>query len=253
MEPISIAILVLIGLVGGFTAGLLGIGGGVIMVPLLAFVGGLTFHAATAVSLVQVFMAAVSGVARHYRQGTVNVRIALLMGAGSVTSSAISSALAPSIPAFWLQTAFLLLVLASAVTLLMPKKEPPAGQPVKVATPTAVGLGVMAGCIAGTLGAGGGFALVPIMIYVLGMPTKLSIGTSLAVVLLGGLSGVVVKFGTGQIEVATALAVVAGGMVGAQLGALICHRTNPRVLRWSLSALLFVIAARTLAGLLGFV
>lgn len=244
-------VLFLLGLLGGFTAGLLGIGGGVILVPLLAYVGGLSFHMATAVSLVQVFFAAVSGVSRHFRLGNVSLRTAIIMGLGSSFAATIASATAPSIPAHWLQIGFLILVTVSGALLMVPKKESTATG-VPSASPFAlVGLGLVAGTMAGLLGAGGGFIMVPMMIYALGFRTKLAIGTSLATVLIGSFSGVAVKFATGQIEVLLAGVVVAGGLIGAQFGAWACNRASPVLLRRILSGILFLVGLRTLLELLG--
>lgn len=236
---------------GGFIAGLLGIGGGVILVPLLAYVGGLSFHMATAVSLVQVFFAATSGVARHFRLGNVSLRTAIIMGLGSAFAATIASALAPSIPALWLQIGFLLLVTASGALLMVPKKESDGDGVPQTRVIALVGLGLVAGTMAGLLGAGGGFIMVPMMIYVLGFRTKLAIGTSLATVLIGSFSGVAVKFATGQIDVLMAAVVVAGGLIGAQFGAWACSRMKPVVLRRLLSVILFVVGLRTLLEILG--
>ncbi|MHB9091293.1 MAG: TSUP family transporter, partial [Chloroflexota bacterium] len=79
----NLIVLLVIGFIGGVASGLLGIGGGIIMVPLLAYVGGLPFHSATTISIAQVFVGAVSGVQSHYRLGTISPKIGLVLGVGS--------------------------------------------------------------------------------------------------------------------------------------------------------------------------
>lgn len=241
----------LMGLGGGFVAGLLGIGGGIIMVPLLAYVGGLSFHGATAISLVQIMAGAASGVYRHFHLGSVAPRVALVTGLASAATASLTSVLSPSIPAVYLQVVFFLLLTTSAVTLLVPTIEPPPGEVAKPSLPAAIGLGLAAGAVTGTLGAGGGFFMVPVMIYGFRLGTRVAIGTSLAVVLLGSIAGAVTKLVTNQIDPAVALPVVLGGVLGAQVGAAYCHRLAPRTLRGLLFGLLGVIALRTLAGILG--
>ncbi|MHB1417299.1 MAG: TSUP family transporter, partial [Chloroflexota bacterium] len=110
----------LIGIMGGFASGLLGIGGGIVMVPLLAYVGGLSFHMATAISVLQVFVAGASGVLRHYRLHSVDLPAALMIGGASAVTAATSSILSPQVPALWLQTGFTLLLLTSMVMLMVP-------------------------------------------------------------------------------------------------------------------------------------
>jgi uncharacterized membrane protein YfcA len=242
-----------IGAAGGFAAGLLGIGGGIIMVPLLAYVAGLPFHMATSISIVQVFVAALSGVYRHYRLGSVSPRVGLLMGLASAATAAVASAMAPAVPALYLQGAFFILLAASAVLLMLPKREPAPGAAPKPGNLPVVALGLGAGAVTGTLGAGGGFFMVPVMIYGLNLGTRMAIGTSLSAILLGSLSGTLTKIATGQIDMAVAVFVVAGGFLGAQLGAIYSHRLSTKTLRILLFFLLAIIALRTLAGIIGLV
>ncbi|MHB1005120.1 MAG: sulfite exporter TauE/SafE family protein [Chloroflexota bacterium] len=246
----NLIVLLVIGFIGGVASGLLGIGGGIIMVPLLAYVGGLPFHSATTISIAQVFVGAVSGVQRHYRLGTISPKIGLVLGVGSAFTAAIASIFSPLIPALYLQIAFIVLLLLSGGLLLVPKKEPAPGTQPHAAVIPVLGLGMLAGAVTGTLGAGGGFFMVPLMIYGLGLGTKTAIGTSLAAIVLGSLSGVISKFATGQIDLGLAAVVVTGGAAGAQVGAYFCNRLSPKVLRRMLLGLLVIIAVRTLGNVL---
>jgi uncharacterized membrane protein YfcA len=241
--------LFLIGTAGGFAAGLLGIGGGIVLVPLLAYVGGLSFHAATTVSVVHVLVSSVSGVQRHHRLGSINIRVALLLGVSSAATAALAAALAPTIPSLWLQIAFFVLLVASAIVLALPKRRSLANHGVEPESLPTVAIGMAAGAVTGLLGAGGGFFMVPLLIYVLRLRTKVAIGTSLAAIVLGSLSGALSKLVTGQIDYGLTAAVIVGGALGAQLGALTSARLPAVVLRRLLFALLIVIAVRTIVGI----
>ncbi len=243
--------LVIIGFIGGFTSGLLGIGGGIVMVPLLAYVAGLSFHMATTISLAQILVGALSGGYRHYRLGNVNLRIGLILGVCSALAAIVASYFSPRVPADSLQVAYLILLVISGGMLLIPKREPAEGmEPVPPVLPVAI-LGATAGLVTGFLGAGGGFFMVPVMIYGLGLRTKTSIGTSLVAIIFGSLAGGFTKLVTGQFDLGIAFLVVLGGAVGAQAGAMAANRLSARLLRLMLLAVLVVIAARVLFGLLG--
>ena len=241
--------LFLIGTAGGFAAGLLGIGGGIVLVPLLAYLGGLPFHTATTVSVVHVLVSSVSGVHRHHRLGSIYGRVALQLGISSAATAALAAALAPAIPSHWLQVAFFALLVVSAVVLALPKRRSPADLVVEPSAAPTVAIGMAAGSVTGLLGAGGGFFMLPLMIYVLRMRTKVAIGTSLAAIVLGSLSGALSKLVTGQIDYWLTATVILGGALGAQLGALTSARLPAVALRRLLFALLVVIAARTIAGI----
>ncbi len=246
----SLLVLFVIGLVGGFAAGLLGLGGGIVIVPLLAYVGGLSFHTATSISIVQVFASAVSGVQRHYRLGTVNLRVAAVLGGASALTAAAAAAWSPLLPSLWLQVAFFMLLVGSAAILALPRAGPAGQGEGHPRLLPALALGVTAGLTTGLLGAGGGFIMVPLLIRGLGLRTKTAIGTSLAAILVGSLVGVLAKVATAQIDYGLTAVVVLGGTLGAQAGAITSHRLASVTLRRLLFALLLIIALRTLAGIL---
>jgi uncharacterized membrane protein YfcA len=117
----------------------------------------------------------------------------------------------------------------------------------------AVGLGAMAGTLAGLLGAGGGFLIVPLMIGTMRMPTRLAIGTSPAVILISSSAGLMGKVVSGQMRVDLALALVASAGPCAYLGTLIGRRLPARTLRILLGVVLVAIAVRGVLKLLGYI
>ena len=106
------------------------------------------------------------------------------------------------------------------------------------------------GAIGGLLGAGGGFLVVPLLLGVMRLPTRLAIGTAPVVVLLGGAAGFVGKLLGGQVEPRLAAALVLGASPCAYLGTRLGQRLPPRVLRLMLGVLLALIAVRSVYVLL---
>jgi uncharacterized membrane protein YfcA len=107
------------------------------------------------------------------------------------------------------------------------------------------------GLAAGLVGAGGGFLLVPLFLVIVDIPIRVAIGSSLAITALGAVAGFVGKLVTGQIPLAPTLAVVAGAVPGAQLGAAASRRLPPFGLRVALFVFVSLTAVRVWADLLG--
>lgn len=251
MNPTLVAVLAGLGVIGGFFAGLLGFGGGVVMFPLLYYVpplfGLAPLEAKTVAAVVvsQVFFSALIGGLAHSRRGRVHARIALPAG----ISSSIG-AFAAGVASKWTSEGFLLL-LFGIVTLLvgmimfLPAPRHRDETPYRIA-PAMVPLAsysFVAGTVVGFLGAGN-FAFVPLLIYVLKVPTRIAIGSSLFIALMNSTAGFVGKLATGQIPLLLSGVVVAGAAAGALLGEKI-HRLVPApTLRAIYALLVALIAAR---------
>jgi uncharacterized protein len=100
------------------------------------------------------------------------------------------------------------------------------------------------GVVAGLVGAGGAFLLVPLLIRVVGVPIRVTIGSSLAITAMSAVTGFAGKLVTGQIPWSPALFVALGALPGAQLGALVSHRLSGRRLRQALTVVVLLTALR---------
>jgi len=120
-QVVELLQLVVIGLAAGFMAGLLGIGGGVVMVPAMVLLLGFDQHVAQGTSLLVVIPAALTGSLTHYRNGRLVLRDAATLAAGGVIGAVIGSALALSIEETMLQRLFAGFLLVTAVRILLPK------------------------------------------------------------------------------------------------------------------------------------
>ncbi len=249
MDWVSIAALGSIGLASGFLAGFLGIGGGVIIVPALVFAAGLPVKLASGISIVEVFFATLSGLVVHRRNRTVDLRLGCLLGSGGVVGASIGSVGSAFLSG---RTLLILFLVPLSAALLLLSFAPTDGKEVQSRTSFWIagcsGMGI--GIVSGLLGIGGGFLLVPLMISVLRVPTKVAVGTSLLVILMTSFAGAAGKVATGQFDLQIGLFVVVGAIVGAHMGGKVSSRLSARAIRISLSALLIAIMARTGLALL---
>ena len=122
-DLLTLVALLLIGLAGGFAAGLLGIGGGILLVPAMVLVLGFDQHVAQGTSLVVIIPAAIAGTWTHRRGGRLDLRDAGGLAAGGVIGAALGSILALSADDLLLRRLFALVLIASAVKMLWPKRD----------------------------------------------------------------------------------------------------------------------------------
>ena len=238
---------------GAVVSGLLGVGGAIVMIPLLLYgppllgVGELDMRAVSAITMVQVFVASVSGMLSHRRHRGVNARLALVggvaMSAGSLGGALISKFVAEQT----LLVVFAVMVTVAAafmfvptpqVDVLTPGQERPFSRTLTALVALMVGIG------AGLVGAGGAFLLVPLLLVVVGMPIRVTIGSSLAITAMAALAGVVGKFVTGQVPLLLALMVALGALPGARMGAALSRRMSGTALKAALFVIILITGVR---------
>jgi uncharacterized protein len=261
MSPALVVSLASIGAFGGFFAGLLGFGGGVVMFPLLYYVPpllGLTkFDAKTvaAVVVAQVFFSTLIGGLAHLRSGRVHSRITLVAG---ITSAA--GSFGGGVASKWASERFLLLLFGIAALLVLimmflpgpnQELEKVSLEKVTVAPALLSVCSFMIGILVGFLGAGN-FVFVPLLIYVLKVPTRIAIGSSLFVAMMNTSSGFLGKLATGQIPWLIAMVVVIGAGIGALAGERIHSRVPAPILRYVYGGMVGLIAVRIWLSILDF-
>jgi uncharacterized protein len=245
--------LFLLGASGAFVAGLLGVGGAIVMIPLLLYVppllgeGALDMKSVAGITMVQVFVAASSGMLGHRRGRAVHGRLVWIGGVSMACGS-----LAGALASRHLSHRFLLLVFAlmatTATGLVLVRMEslelPIFADKVSFSPARAAAVSLAVGLGAGLVGAGGAFLLVPLLVVVVGVPLRVTIGSSLGITALAAAAGLAGKVMTGQVPWALALAVAAGAVPGAQVGAYVSRRLPTRLLK----AALFLVVAATTVG-----
>lgn len=135
-QVLELVQLVVIGLAAGFLAGLLGIGGGVFLVPAMVLIMGFDQHIAQGTSLLVMIPAALTGSYTHYRKGRLVLRDAFTLGAGGIIGAFLGAVLALSLDDELLRRLFAVFLLVVAVRILLPKDvfrrdrpQPPAAEP----------------------------------------------------------------------------------------------------------------------------
>ncbi|MBI4339190.1 MAG: sulfite exporter TauE/SafE family protein [Chloroflexi bacterium] len=239
----------LLALGGGVVAGLLGISGAVLMVPLLLYapallgLEALTVKTVAALAIVQGLFAASAGIVTHGRNGYLDRRIAVIggafVGAGALVGGALSR---------WAPDVLLLAVFAVVATLavaLMMASQRGSGVPedgFQFHRPWRLGVFLPEGLTAGMVGVGGGFITLPVLHRIFGVPLRVAIASALAMSWFGAFAGFLGKAITGQVPLLLSVAVVLGAAPGAWLGAWISTRLSRHSLRYLFVALLVLIA-----------
>jgi uncharacterized membrane protein YfcA len=239
---------------GAFVSGLVGVGGAIVMIPLLYYVppllgaGELTIKEVAGLSMTQVLAAALVGAWSHGRHALVHRRLAWVGGSAMAAGALLGALLSSHVPGRALLATFAVMATLALLLMFVSPAEPTPGHEGPTAVPfhraSAAGLPGVIGLAAGVVGAGGAFLLVPVMVGVMRIPMRLSIGTSLAMVGMSAVAGFLGKAMTGQVPLWPAATVVLGSLSGAPLGGRVSRRVPVTVLRAVLVGIIIVVMLR---------
>ncbi|MEX2223919.1 MAG: sulfite exporter TauE/SafE family protein [Candidatus Rokuibacteriota bacterium] len=253
MTPTLEIALFVLAFCGAFVSGLLGVGGAIVMIPLLYYVppllgaGELPIKVVAGLSMTQVLAAAVVGTWSHGRHALVNRGLALTGGPAMAAGSLVGALLSSRVSGRTLLATFALMTTIALPLMFRSPADPPGGDDrARVAFNRA---GAIAACgsiglVAGLIGAGGAFLLVPVLVGVMRIPMRLSIGTSLAIVGMSAVTGFLGKALTGQVPLWPALTVVLASLTGAPLGGRVSRRVPVTVLRGVLAGIIALVMLR---------
>ncbi|WP_457590610.1 sulfite exporter TauE/SafE family protein [Geoglobus sp.] len=238
MDVTSVIALIVTGLIAGTLGGLLGIGGCVIMLPSLVFLFGYPLPIAIGTTITAVILTATSGAIGHIRMRNVDYSTAKIVAVSGAVGAAIGSIIFFYIAnQLWLLNfilgfAFLYvslrMIYEGTVKREMPEK-PGSKVPGSGAAKAAVGFFI--GIITGIVGLGGGYALVPSFIYLLGSAVKIAVGTSLASFISMAVVSGALKLYQGVVDVVAAICLGVGTIIGAQAGARLVKAIPPWVIK----------------------
>ncbi|MBU2937688.1 MULTISPECIES: sulfite exporter TauE/SafE family protein [Pacificibacter] len=279
IAEVSVNAFVLLGLGGivGILSGMFGVGGGFLITPLLFFVG-IPPAVAVATSANQIVASSVSGVLAHFKRKTVDLRMGWVLLIGGLIGSAIGMQIFNLLKALG-QVDLLVtlcyvvflgiigaLMLVESIRALRRAKGRPgqrrertkhtwvhnlpfkmkfraSGLYISVIPPVVVGLVV--GMLGAIMGVGGGFIMVPAMIYILGMPTKVVIGTSLfQIIFVTAFNTMLHAYTNHTVDMMLAMILLVGGVIGAQIGTQIGLRLKAEQLRIMLALLVLIVCLK---------
>ncbi len=280
IAEMSVHILLLLGMGAavGFLSGMFGVGGGFLMTPLLIFTG-IPPAVAVATEANQIVASSVSGALAHWRRRSLDLKMGCVLLAGGSVGSFFGVAIFSRLKAIgqvdlMISLAYVLFLGVIGSLMMVEslhairkargggatgRRKPGShtwihGLPFKMrfrqsrlyisAIPVVV-IGVIVGVLAAIMGVGGGFIMVPAMIYLLRMPTNVVVGTSLfQIVFVTGLVTVLHSVNTQTVDVVLALILLTGGVAGAQVGAMVGVNLKGEQLRALLAALVVAVGIK---------
>ena len=275
-------VILAMGLGVGFLSGMFGVGGGFLMTPLLVFYG-IPSGVAVATTLSHITASSISGAIAQWRRRAIDFRMAGVMLVGGFAGTAIGIwlfALMRRQGQMDLVVSLTYVALLSVIGVIMLRESlatiraarglaPPLGRPVNhvwihglplkmrfrqsrlyisVIPPIAIGLFV--GILSAIMGIGGGFIIVPAMIYLLRMPTNVVIGTSLVqIIVITAVTTILQATSNYSVDIVLATLLVCGGVAGAQIGVRVGAKLSGEQLRLLLALMVLAVALKLFWGL----
>lgn len=264
MDFLLFIVMLMLGLIGSFFSGLLGIGGAIVSFPLLLFVpsafgvANFTGQEVSSISMFQVFFASLAGVLTYLKnsknQATViHKGLVVYMGAGILFGSLAGGLVSGYLDGRIINIIYGVLAIIAVILMLIPskgKEGEAAGQPIVFNRAFAVIISFLVGIVSGIVGAGGAFILIPVMLTVMKIPTRITIASSLAIVFISAVGGVAGKLTTAAIPWEATLFTVIGSLLGAPFGSWLSARMNVKYLRYGLIVLIALTAIKVWMSIL---
>ena len=267
MSALVVLLLFGVGLLVGFTAGLIGIGGGVLIVPFLyllyshpewtgfALPENLETAVAHATSLFVILPTAIRGSISYSKAGLVEWRVALPVAAASMVGAIVGARLAIALEPELLKLLFGCFLVVSGTQLMLRRghsKEHPINTNLIATTIS----GLMVGTLSGLMGVGGGILALPLLMYVLHVHLRKAASTSLAIVGFAALAGVITYWisgagvagrppgSIGYIHLAAGIPLLIGSVIAVHWGTVVNQKTHTKVLRYIFASAFILLGAK---------
>jgi hypothetical protein len=288
IAEISVNLYLLLGLGGivGFLSGMFGVGGGFLMTPLLMMIG-IPPAVAVATEANQIVASSVSGAIAQYRRGNVDVKMGIILLVGGIIGSVVGVQIVKILREIGQVDLVIKLTYVTMLSIIgtmmffeslnairkakkaggkaAPVKKPGShtwvhGLPFRMRFPRSklyisvippIGVGILVGLLAAIMGVGGGFIMVPAMIYLLRMPTNVVVGTSLFQIGFVTINTTILNAVQNQtVDVVLALILMASAVIGAQIGARVGSRMPGEQLRILLALMVLAMCVKLAWGLI---
>lgn len=278
MDPLTALLIIAFAFLAGLIGSLLGLGGGIIVIPALTLALGFSMQEAVGASLIGVIASSTGSASRYVQQGFVNVRLGMILETTTTVGSIVGALIAIYTDQKILALVFAVMLTYSAIYMLRrpertisPDSAELDGQLLDLSCTytesgsgnqvcygvkgirTGLGAGFLAGATSGMLGVGGGVIKVPVMNACMCVPMKAATATSNFMIGVTALAGAVVYYSYGMISPVLAATVAVGVIIGSFTGTHMTFRSEGRSIRTMFSIVLIVIAAMMVlkaAGLL---
>ncbi|MEN1967237.1 sulfite exporter TauE/SafE family protein [Lentibacillus sp. N15] len=235
----------LIGFIGSFISGMVGIGGAIINYPMLLYIpaalgfAGFSAYEASGITAVQVFFATAAGALAYRKGGYLNKTIIVYMGISVLIGSFLGGFVSSYMLESGINIVYGILALLAVVMMFLPKKENEGTfDSSKFNRWLAAAISLIVGVGAGIVGAGGAFLLVPVMLTILKIPTRVTIASSLAITFISSIGAASSKMLTGQVLIVPAIVMIMASLLASPLGAKAGKRINTKYLQWILAVLI---------------
>lgn len=226
----------------GLSLGLIGGGGSILTVPILVYFLGVDVHEAVGMSLAVVGATSLFGAFLHYKKGNLNFQSGLLFGVAGIFGAFLGSPLTHLVSSSALLLIFAGLMFVVAVSMLWRKRHAndQTRREANVYKAASAGFGV--GVLTGFLGVGGGFLIVPALVFFGGLPVKEAIGTSLLVIAMNCAAGLLGHLSYGLFDLGLTFWVTALALGGAVAGVILSHRLTAHRLQEMFAVLVLVVS-----------
>ncbi len=268
MDPLTIALILLFftGIIAGLLSGMLGIGGGILMVPVMFFIlnqSGYPERAmdiAVATSVAVILPTALSGAYRQWKRKNISWIPALILGTGGVAGSVAGSFISIFLPVRTHAFVFGIFLILIAVWMILERSPGMKGYTITGSTPVFLSLGFFTGITSGLFGIGGGVILTPVLATIIGygMHKAVGIATTSMVLTSSGATAAYVMHGlpipdlplyhVGYVSIPFWAILCIASIPAAQAGVLLSHKTPERILTYIFVLLLLFIAIRMMTG-----
>jgi uncharacterized protein len=271
MALAAIAATFAVGIAAGLLSGLVGVGGGVLMVPFLYFfydrpdwfgfavAPELRVVVAHATSLFIIVPTSIRGAFAYHRAQLVEWRAVWPIGVSSVLAAAGAAWLAPSVPPQLLKIGFGIFLLLSGIRLVLPRKRPAAGtppRPLRLSWRVTIPTGIAVGVFSALLGVGGGIVSIPLLMHVVGLDVKRLAATSIGIITITATAGSITYMLTGggqaglptgsvgYVHLVVGVVMFVGAVLSVGWGARLNQRLQPRALTLLFATVFILIGGR---------
>jgi uncharacterized membrane protein YfcA len=269
-----VILLALVAFVAGTFGSMVGLGGGIFLIPVLSLFLGVPIHTAISASLVAVVATSTTAAAAYVRDDLTNMRLGMTLETMTVTGALVGGLAGTALGKGVLSAVFgsIMIVVAVYMGLRRGANKPTvvAGEDLGLLgasyhdrslstvvsyrirrLPAGMVASFVAGNVSGLLGVGGGFLKVPVMVLAMGVPVRAAVSTSSFMIGVTACAGAVVYFAKGLVDPATAVPVVLGVTVGAYLGSKLALHVRSSILTILLSVILFALSVQMILAAAG--